>query len=165
MLQSPAYSPSEALSPNFYLSEFVSSRTAEINNLNNVPSAPQIGNLRRLAGVLELVRTALSVNHKLVAAINISSGYRSASLNVLVGGSATSAHTRGLAADFTCAAIGNPKQVCQRIMDSDIVFDQLIYEGTWVHFGLADLGQVARRQVLTAVFNKGQKTRYLEGLI
>ncbi len=166
MLQPHTSPTSEALSPHFCLAEFVTSRTATINNLQNVPSGAQVGNLRRLASMLELVRSALSAGRSdSPVAINISSGYRSASLNVLVGGSAKSTHTQGLAADFTCATFGTPKQVCQAIIDAGITFDQLIYEGTWVHFGLAELGQPPRRQVLTAVFTKGQPTRYLKGLV
>ena len=47
-----------------------------------------------------------------------------------------------------------------RVMDSDLVFDQLILEfGQWVHFGLS--ANVPRRQVLTIRYDSG----YLPGLV
>ena len=52
-----------------------------------------------------------------------------------------------------------PRQLAQRIMASDLLFDQLILEfDGWVHLGLA--AQQQRRQVLT--IRKG--TGYLPGL-
>jgi len=45
------------------------------------------------------------------------------------------------------------------------MFDQLIYEGSWVHVGLAEVGAPMRNQVLTAVFAKGVPTQYRAGLV
>ena len=41
---------------------------------------------------------------------------------------------------------------------------QVIFEGTWVHVGLAPRGTKPRRQVLTAVFRPGKRTTYQQGL-
>lgn len=143
------------LSANFTLAEMTASQTAVRRGIANAPSAAIIGNLQRLAVVLEAVRALAG------RAISISSGYRSPELNRWVAGSATSAHTLGLAADITCAGI-SPRALALLIRESDIEFDQLIYEGTWVHIGLSAGEQ--RRQVLTATFNAGKAT-YAKGIL
>lgn len=142
------------LSPNFSLDELTASQTAVRRNISNAPSTDVIRNLVRLAAALERVRAAAG------RPIAISSGYRSPALNSWVGGSSTSAHTLGLAADITCSGI-SPKALAMLIRESDIEFDQLIYEGTWVHIGLSTLAP--RRQVLTASFAGGKAT-YSKGI-
>lgn len=149
------------LSPHFTLAELTVSNSGTRAGLRNIPSGEALANLERLARVLESVRALLYG-----APILVSSGYRSPAINGLIGGSLTSAHMRGLAADFIAPKYGRPKAVAEAIRDSSIPFDQLIFEGTWVHLGLADKAAVPRRQVLTAVFGgAGQKTRYLAGII
>jgi hypothetical protein len=59
------------------------------------------------------------------------------------------------------------REVCEVILRAapEIRFDQLIYEGTWIHTGWRQQG--ARQQVLTATFEKtlwGKKTHYHNGL-
>jgi hypothetical protein len=46
-----------------------------------------------------------------------------------------------------------PKDLARAIIAAGIQFDQLIYEGTWVHIGLA-AGKL-RNQILTATFAPG----------
>lgn len=58
---------------------------------------------------------------------------------------------------------GPPLAVCRRLAASDLPFDQLIYEGTWTHIGIAPPGTLARREVLTAHFANGKAT-YTRGL-
>lgn len=148
------------LSPHFKLSEFTVSGAAERRGIRNVAIGSQIDNLRRLAQVLEVARSNLNGN-----AILISSGFRNAEVNAAVGGSRNSAHLDGRAADFICPGFGTPKEVCQQLVTNGIVFDQLIYEGTWVHLGIAVFGEQPRQQVLTAIFERGHSPRYLRGLI
>lgn len=151
--------PSYYLTEHFSLAELTASQTATRHGLQNVAAGEALSNLRRLASTLEEVRTALGG-----APMLISSGFRSFTVNNLVGGSLTSAHKDGRAADFTAPRFGPPKMICQRIIEAGISFDQLIYEGTWVHLGIAKMGSNPKRQVLTAVFRPGQATQYLEGL-
>ena len=126
-------------------------------NILNVPTDYVIINLGRLANELEKVRTRLGFP------IFISSGYRSPELNELVGGSKTSAHLSGLAADFICPRYGDPLAICKDLINSNIQFDQLIWEySRWVHFGIAvNNGRKPRRQVLTI---HSQAEGYLPGL-
>lgn len=78
--------------------------------------------------------------------ITVSSGYRSPALNRAVGGARRSAHLTGHAVDFNCYGFGAPRAVCRAVAGSDLAFDQLIEEGTWVHISFDPR---LRRQVLT----------------
>lgn len=155
--------PDIRLSPHFQLSEFILSQDATRLGLANNPPAQALNNLTWLAsGLMEQIRTLLG------DPVVISSGYRSPAVNSAVGGSLTSAHMQGLAADFTCPGYGTPRQICQAIVDAQLRFDQLIFEGNWVHIALpfnAEALRNPRRDVRTAVFAYGQKTRYLKGIV
>lgn len=158
------------LSQHFLLSEFVRSETAARQGIDNTPPPEVILNLIRLAARLERVRALLGVP------LHISSGYRCLELNRAIGSSDTSRHVRGLAADFQAPAFGTPLEVCRRIADQayrydaadpnkasyDLAWDQLIYEHTWAHFGLALIeGPTARFEVLTLM----QGGTYAHGLV
>ncbi|MGC4076269.1 MAG: D-Ala-D-Ala carboxypeptidase family metallohydrolase [Rubrivivax sp.] len=151
--------PDERLSPHFYLSEFTHSQAAVRLGLDNSPPAAAVSNLRRLAQVLESVRTSLGN-----APILVSSGFRSTAVNAAVGGAPSSAHLSGCAVDFTAPAFGSPRQICRRLLDAGAVFDQLIFEGSWVHYAIPLPGTPLRRDVLTAVFARGARVRYEKGL-
>jgi hypothetical protein len=142
----------------FTLEELTQSETAARRRIDNTPSSAVVENLTRTAQTLEQVRALLGARPVL-----ISSGYRSPALNAAVGGATNSAHMTGLAADFLCPGFGNPLEICRKIAASNIFFDQLIQEGTWVHIGLAAAAQKSRQQVLTANFGPGATT-YSNGL-
>lgn len=126
---------SRQLTEHFTLDEFTLSQTAARLGLDNEPDAAALANLHQLAETLEDVRVLLAG-----VPILISSGYRSPAVNKAVGGVADSAHTRGLAADFTAPSFGPPKAIC-RVLEmhmANLGIDQLIYEySSWVHLGLA----------------------------
>ena len=147
-------------SPNFSLAELTVSQAAERAGLRNLPVGVALDNLARLALFLEQVRGLL-----FNAPILVSSGYRSPTVNGLVGGSLQSAHMKGLAADFIAPKYGRPKAICEAIRDSSLQFDQLIFEGTWVHVAIPAAGQIPRRECLTARFRPGQSTQYLKGIV
>lgn len=147
-------------SPNFSLAELTVSQAAARAGLRNVPVGTALDNLQRLSVFLESVRSLL-----FNSPILVSSGYRSPAVNTLVGGSYKSAHMHGLAADFIAPKYGRVKAICEAIRDSSLQFDQLIYEGTWVHIAIPAKGAIPRREVLTAQFRMGQATRYLKGLV
>lgn len=143
------------LSEHFTLAEFCNSQAAIRNRLDNRPGDAEISNMKRLAALLEQVRDLIG------KPINVSSAYRSPSVNKSVGGSKTSAHMKGLAADITVSGM-SAKTVATLISMSKIEFDQLILEGnSWVHIGLSE-GK-PRRQVLTATFVVGGAT-YSQGI-
>lgn len=134
------------LTEHFTLEELVASQLAARRRLDNRPGPAELANLRRVAALLEQIRALVG------GPLTVSSGYRSLAVNAAVGGARSSAHVLGLAADITVPGLA-PKAVAALIRDSDIEFDQLIYEGTWVHIGLA--AGALRRQVLTATFAPG----------
>ena len=135
------------LSPHFTLAEFTYSQTAARMGLPNQPGPTELANLQRLARIMEQVRLYCGSNP-----VTITSGYRSPPVNAACGGSSTSAHMSGLAADFIIPAHGDPHTVCKTIEPrmKELGIDQLIYEyGDWVHLGLAAEGMEARCQCLT----------------
>ena len=115
------------LTENFKLKELIVTKTG----IDNTPPNHIIDNLYTLAQALEKVRTACGNNP-----VTVLSGYRSPDVNKAVGGSKTSAHMKGLAADFV---VGNMtiKEVFDTIRKAGIVYDQLILEPSWIHIGLA----------------------------
>ncbi len=143
------------LSKHFSLEEFTNSDVAVRKGIDNTPSAEIVENLKMVASVLEVIRELAGLP------VRISSGYRCAALNRVIGGVASSAHVQGLAADISVPGM-TPKELAVMIRDAGIVLDQLIFEGTWVHVGLAL--EAPRKQVLTANFAHG-KASYVEGIV
>lgn len=143
------------LSEHFNLNEFTISQTATRKGIDNTPPEPVIERLRMLAATLERVRGLLGNSP-----IRISSGYRSKELNRAIGSGDNSAHVLGYAVDFTCPIFGTPKEVANEIAKSNIKFDQIIYEGTWIHLSIDPRN---RREVLTATFKNG-KAYYSKGI-
>lgn len=142
------------LSGYYTLARLAHSETARSRGLDNTPPPDVIENLRRVARGLDRVRRRLG--HPL----EISSGYRSPALNVAVGGTTHSQHTRGEAVDFCCPGYGTPAAVARAIRDSDIAFDQCILEfGRWVHLSFS---AAPRRRTLTIY---SAAAGYLDGLV
>lgn len=152
----------EKLSKNFIVEEFTRSQTAirmgrEIEVLEGSSAHKS---LKRLCGdILQPVRDELG-------AVIITSGVRPDWLNEAIGGSKTSQHPKGKAADFKVVG-KTPLEVCQWIEKSELPYDQLIHEfGRWVHVSIAKEGCTPRRQTLTAFRNPTTgKTEYAVGLI
>lgn len=144
------------LSSNFNLNEFTASVTALSKGISNQPSKDALTCIKELVeGLLQPLRTLIAKPFK------ITSGYRSPELNTAIGGVKASQHNKGQAVDFVVQGL-TPFEVCQIIVSSGLDFDQLIYEGTWVH--LSYVKGKNRKQVLTAVFSKGKPTTYIQGL-
>lgn len=143
------------LSDHFTLEEFLISQTAERNGIDMTPPQDIIDNLQELVtNCMEPLRVSLG------SVIYISSGWRPPALNRLIGGSLTSAHPDGRASDFRAAGY-TPLEVCQRVVDLGLPFDQIIHEfGRWAHLGIA---AQLRGQLLTAYRSEG-KTQYAVGL-
>jgi len=132
------------LSKYFSLDEMLASQTAARKRIDNTPTAEQLENLRDTCQQADRVREFLGYP------MIVTSGFRSAKLNVAIGGSKTSSHTHGYAMDFRCPGFGTPREVFDALRKSDIVFDQLILEfedspGAWLHIGF---GPEMRQQKL-----------------
>lgn len=133
------------LTAHFSLEELVKSFVGERLGIDNTPSEVAVGHLMALAEGLEKIRTLPTIHNN---PLQINSGYRCPALNKAVKGSKTSAHMEGWAADFTCV-IATPKEIVRAIAESDLEYDQVIEEGTWVHISFDPR---MRKQVLTALF-------------
>lgn len=143
------------LTEHFTLEEFTTSQTAARRGIDNTPPDEMIPRLKLVAEAMEHVRYFLK------APIKISSGFRCLELNRAIGSSDHSAHVAGWAVDFTSPKFGTPYEICERLIDLRIPFDQLIYEGSWVHISFDPRN---RMEVLTAKFVNG-KAQYLKGLV
>lgn len=150
------------LSKNFSLVELTYSSTAVNKGIDNTPSADIIANMQILVdNVLQPLREQLG------KPLKINSGYRSPAVNTAVGGSATSDHCKGEAADIEIAGMANG-DLAEYIKDN-FKFTQLILEfytqglpnSGWVHVSYNP--DNLKCQVLTAVKQNG-KTVYLNGI-
>jgi len=141
----------------FTMEELTDSDYATRHVIDNSPGQQALQNLLKMANSLQDIRDLIA------APLIITSGYRSPELNERIGGSRTSAHMKGFAADIRSHAFGTPYQLASAIINSPIKFDQLILEfDRWVHFGLAQ-GKW-RNQILTAMKVEGE-TVYHNGLV
>ena len=136
------------LTPNFSLAEL----TVTNQKIDNTPSKEIVEVLRTTAFYMEKVRELLGN-----VAITVNSGYRSPDVNRQVGGTSNSSHTYGYAVDFT--AYGHtPLTIANILSKSNLKFDQLIYEKTWVHISFDPR---MRGNILTL---KG-KGKYVKGIV
>lgn len=113
----------------FTIKELTKSSTAEAKGIDNTPTPEVERNLTALVdNILDGVRGIYG------KPITVNSGYRCPELNKAVGGSATSDHVKGFAADIT----GGSKEENERlfnIIKHNFHFSQLIDEKnfSWVH--------------------------------
>lgn len=132
------------MTPHFTLAELTVSQEATRSGLKNVPDALQEQSLMLLcAHVLEPLR------ERVKRPIIVSSGFRSATVNRRIGGSAKSQHCRGEAADFTIPGMST-QEVVDLIRAMKLPVDQCIEEfGAWVHVSHSRTG-IQRNQYLKA---------------
>jgi hypothetical protein len=139
------------------------SETASRRGMDNIPNQEQISNMQVLAvNVLQKVRDHYG------RGVHVNSGFRHPDVNAAVGGSRTSDHTRGMAADIEIPGVANADLA--EWIQQNLDFTQLILEfytpgipdSGWVHvsYDPANL----KKQSLTAMRENG-KTVYKPGLI
>lgn len=145
----------------FTINELTRSATAKRMGIDNRPSEEVSRKLTLLVEqVLDPLREAWG------QPIIVTSGYRSPRLNQAVGGSATSQHTKGEAADIR--TVSDKPEENKKLLDLlfalDLPFDQVINEHpdacgnpNWIHVSYSAIRQ--RGQVLVAMRVKG-KTVY-----
>jgi putative chitinase len=121
------------LSKHFTLEELTHTDHREYDN---TPNSSEINNLKRLADLLEKVKTLLDGKP-----IMVNSAFRSAEVNAAVGSKDTSQHRVGCAADIRVPGL-TPDEVVKAIIASGIKYDQLIREfytpegGGWTHISV-----------------------------
>lgn len=151
------------LSPNFSLHELTKSETALRLDIDNTPGEAETENLRLLCEkVLQPVRDHFGKG------VKVNSGFRSSATNQATGGSKSSDHVKGQAADIEIPGVANA-DLARWIMDN-LDYTQLILEfytpgipdSGWVHVSY-DPNNL-KKQDLTATKVAG-KTTYLNGLV
>lgn len=135
------------LSTHFTLSELTRSEAADRGGLDNRPPSDVVNNLKLLCDrVLEPIRAQFGE-------VRVNSGYRSTEVNAAVGGSKSSQHVLGMAADIECPAVDN-FTLCEWVRDN-LEFDQCLAEfirpdvagSGWCHVSFRAVGN--RKQCLT----------------
>jgi len=119
------------LTVNFTLEELTRSDAAARNGWDNTPNEAEIENLKRLAMLLQQVKTAVGGK-----AVMINSGFRSKQVNDSVGSKDTSQHRIGCAADLRIPGM-TPRQVVEACIAANVPFDQIILEfDSWTHISV-----------------------------
>ncbi len=138
------------LSDHFTLEEMTRSQTAARRRIDNTPSPEIVENLVFLCNeILEPLREEFGP-------IWISSGYRSPELNAAIGGSSTSVHRNGLAADHTTHGLVLEEEMEWWLLHDHIPWDQAILEfDRWIHIGAARPGTEPRHQALRIAAGTG----------
>ena len=144
------------LSNNFALKEFTESVTAIRNSVDNSPTPEHIRNIQLLVKfVLQPLREALN------KPIKVTSGYRSESLNKLIGGSKRSQHCKGQAADiqFRVDGVMDNKAIWDKIIELGLPFDQMIneFEFSWIHISY---NHEHNRKSLLEAYKENGRTKY-----
>lgn len=127
----------------FTINELSLSSTAQKYLIDNTPDKPSIANMTLLVDhILDPIREAWG------KPIKINSGYRSKALNSKIGGSKTSDHMLGRAADITAGSTTQNKKLFDLILTLGLQYDQLIDEKgyKWIHISYRPVGN--RNQIL-----------------
>jgi putative chitinase len=122
----------------FTINELITSNTAKVKGIDNSPTNAVRANL------VALIETLLDpLREAWKSPIRVTSGYRCGVLNRVVGGSTTSAHLYGCAADIVPlnGKIAEFKAFCRDYFSARRhLYDQVILEDNgkseWVHIGL-----------------------------
>jgi len=128
------------LSANFTLEELTRSEAADRNGWDNTPNEQEIENLKRLAALLQQVKTAVGGKP-----VMINSGFRSKQVNDSVGSKDTSQHRLGCAADIRVPGM-KPREVVEACIAAGIPFDQIILEfNSWTHISVPNTADASAR--------------------
>jgi hypothetical protein len=139
------------LTEHFTLEELTVSESAARQGLDNTPTGEALENLKRLAEFLEDVRELLG------KPIKINSAYRAPEVNAAVGGSKTSQHCLGCAADIRVTGM-TPDEVVRAITASDLDYDQCIREfDSWTHVSIPNKEDAKPRKMALIIDKQGTR--------
>ena len=139
------------LTKNFSLREMTESAKAKELGIDNTIPPLLMRNAKALAERLQIIRDVLR------APVYISSGYRCEALNRAVGGTYTSRHQLGLAADIYVDG-HTAQELYDAILKMNISYDQLIIERAglkeWVHISVQPYERNEEMSYTNGVYKK-----------
>lgn len=139
------------ITPHFSIAEIENSARAKELGIDNTMPSIYFGNAQALARfVLEPIRLRLGIP------FSPQSWYRSQALNEAVGGSKTSGHLIGAAADISIPKVS--LMALGEYIRDNLQFDQLILEKSWIHVSYKKDNN--RNDVL-----RNEDGTYLQGLV
>lgn len=145
----------------FSLDEFTVTQEGTRRGLDNTPNAEVIENIKALCEkILDPLREAIGIP------IVVTSGYRSPAVNKAVGGSRTSQHVQGMAADIIVPG-WTVEHVVEKIRLLGLPVDQVIDEFTsWTHVSYVSplkIRSFRNRHEFLKARKEGKKTVYSRG--
>ena len=140
------------LTANFSLEELTRSEAADRNGWDNTPNAQEIENLKRLAALLQQVKTAIGGKP-----VMINSGFRSKQVNDSVGSKDSSQHRLGCAADIRVPGM-KPREVVEACIAAGVPFDQIILEfDSWTHVSVPNTPEFKPRNSRLIIDKQGTR--------
>jgi len=121
------------LTPHFSFEELTRTCKSDLQDANRREARDYYDKLKLVAQMLEVVRAKFG-------AVRVTSGFRGPAVNAAVGGSATSQHSKGEAADIVCPAVTVDELHRWIVVESGLAFGQCILEKppgkAWIHISL-----------------------------
>lgn len=121
------------LTQHFSFEELTRTGQTALQEANRQEALPYVERLKAVAEMLEVIRSRFGP-------VRVSSGFRGPAVNAAVGGSASSQHSKGEAADITCASCDVEILHKWIVTESGLRFGQCILEKppgrAWVHISL-----------------------------
>ena len=121
------------LTEHFSFEELTRTGQSALQDANRREARDYVDKLRQVAEMLEVIRGKFG-------AVRVNSGFRGPAVNAAVGGSATSQHSKGEAADIVCPAVTVDELHRWIVTESGLKFGQCILEkpagSAWVHISL-----------------------------
>ena len=138
------------LSQHFTLAELTHTNH---RTLDNTPNEGEIENLKRLAVLLEQVKTQLGGRP-----IMVNSAFRSSAVNAAVGSKDTSQHRSGCAADIRVPGV-TPDEVVRSVITAGLPYDQIIREfDAWTHISIPSFPSLPPRKMALIIDKAGTRT-------
>ena len=121
------------LTQHFSFEELTRTGKADLQDANRREARDYIDRLKLVAQMLEVIRAKFGP-------VRVTSGFRGPAVNAAVGGSSSSQHSKGEAADIVCPAVTVDELHRWIVVESGIAFGQCILEkppgSAWLHISL-----------------------------
>jgi hypothetical protein len=121
------------LTPHFSFEELTRTGQAALQDANRREARDYTDKLKLVAEMLEVIRAKFG-------AVRVNSGFRGPAVNQAVGGSPSSQHSKGEAADIVCPSTTVDELHRWVVVESGLKFGQCILEkpagSAWVHISL-----------------------------